>query len=78
MSQILDDIRTGTFSRVYLIYGEEAYLRRDRLSRLLKALLPENDDMNVTRFAGKDVDTSDVELAKAIIAVCENAAGKDI
>ena len=29
-------------------------------------------------FAGKDVDTSDVALAKAIIAVCENAAGKDI
>ena len=60
MSRILDDIKSGTFSKVYLICGEEAYLRRDRLGRLLQALLPENEDMNVTRFAGKDVDAAQV------------------
>ncbi len=60
MSTILEDIRKGQFAGVYLIHGEEAYLRRDRSDRLCKALMPEPDEMNFTRFTGKDIDPAQV------------------
>ena len=60
MSIVLDDIKSGSFAQVYLLYGEEAYLRNDRRDRLLKALMPEQADMNYTRYVGKDIDTAQV------------------
>lgn len=36
LQQLLEDIKNGSFARVYLLYGEETYLRlqyRDKLKR---------------------------------------------
>ena len=65
MKTLLEDIRTGHFSRVYLLYGEEAYLRQDYKNRLCRALDPDQDGMNFTRFSEKDIDVQEV------ISLCE-------
>ena len=43
MQRINEDIKTGNFGQVYLLYGKEAYLRKqykDKLRILLTKLLP--------------------------------------
>ena len=60
MSQILDDIKSGTFSGVYLIYGEEGYLCRDRRDRLVEALSPLAGEMNFSSYSGRDTDVAQV------------------
>lgn len=54
MRQINEDIRQGNFKQVYLLYGEERYLRRQYREKLQKALCEEGDTMNTHFFEGKD------------------------
>ena len=65
MKTLLEDIRTGHFAQTYLLYGEEAYLRQDYRNRLCRALSPDDDEMNFSRFTGKDIDVQEV------ISLCE-------
>ncbi len=65
MKQITEDINQNSFRRVYLLYGEEAYLRLQFRDKLLTALVPEEDSMNFHRFTGKGIDE------KEIIALAE-------
>lgn len=60
MKRINQDIRDGRFSSVYLIYGEEAYLRRQCRDNLKKALVAEGDTMNCSVYSGKDIDAAEV------------------
>ena len=60
MQKILEDIRSGSFRQLYLLYGEEAWLRKDYKNRLVNALFPEKDEMNFSRFQGKDVSVDEV------------------
>ncbi len=55
MNRILEDIKNGTFARVYLLYGDEAYLKRYYRNVLRKALVPEDDTINFNQFSGKDL-----------------------
>lgn len=51
------DIKEKNFKNVYLLYGEENYLKRSYKNRLKKAILnDENDTMNYSYFEGKDID----------------------
>lgn len=56
MKNIQEDIKTGQFQHVYLLYGEESYLIRRYCSRLREAMTVPGDTMNVTRFEGKAAD----------------------
>lgn len=60
MKRIAEDIKNGRFSKIYLLYGEEAYLRRQYCDKLRKALVPEGDTMNCSVYAGKDINTNEV------------------
>ena len=46
MQRINEDIKTGQLKQVYLLYGEEAYLRKQYKDRLKKALCADGDTMN--------------------------------
>lgn len=56
MQNIVNDIKNRTFRRVYLLYGEEAYLKRNYRNRLKQAIA-EDDSMNYHYFEGKGIDT---------------------
>lgn len=60
MKQIINDIKTGTFSRVYLLTGPEAYLRLFYTKKLADAVLPESDTMNRTVFSGDSIDENEI------------------
>lgn len=60
MKRITQDIKDGRFSNVYLLYGEEAYLRKQYRDKLKAALVPEGDTMNCSIFAGKDINANEV------------------
>lgn len=60
MKSIQEDIKKGEFQPVYLLYGEEAYLRQQYKQMLLKALVPEGDTMNFTRYEGKGIEPKEV------------------
>lgn len=55
MKQINEDIKSGNFRQVYLLCGEEIYLRTQYRKRLIDALVGD-DTMNFTRFEGKNID----------------------
>ena len=56
MNPIEEDIRSGQFKPVYLLYGEEEYLKEYYRNRLKHALIPEEDSMNLHVWRGKDTD----------------------
>lgn len=60
MKKIIQDIKSGQFSHVYLLYGEEAYLRKQYRDNLKNALVSAEDTMNYTVFAGKDINQNEV------------------
>ena len=60
MKSLNEDLKTGQFKQIYLLYGEEAYLKKQYRNRLTKALLPEGDTMNFAHFEGKGVDVKSV------------------
>lgn len=67
MQRINEDIKSGQLKQIYLLYGEEAYLRKQYRDRLKKALLPEDDSMNYHYFDGKDISVGEViDLAETM------------
>ena len=67
MKKILEDIKTNTYERFYLFYGEEKYMISQMKNQLKKALVSEDDTMNYSYFEGKRADAIEiVELAKTL------------
>lgn len=60
MKRIIQDIKEGTFVHVYLLYGEEAYLRKQYRDKLKSALVSPDDTMNCSIYAGKDINANEV------------------
>jgi len=60
MKSLNEDIKTGKLKEVYLLYGEEAYLKKQYKDKLTKAILPEGDTVNYAYYEGKG--TSQTEL----------------
>ena len=58
--QLNDGLAKGEFRRIYLICGEQAYLRLYNREKLVKALLGDGDEMNLSRYSGSDVAARDV------------------
>lgn len=65
MKSLQEDIKTGNFKQIYLLFGEEAYLRQQYKEKLVKALNPDGDTMNFSRYEGKGIEV------KEIIDLCE-------
>lgn len=67
MQKLNEDIKTGQLKQVYLLYGEEAYLRSQYRDKLKAALLGDGDSMNYHYFEGKDVSVGEViDLAETM------------
>lgn len=67
MRQINEDIKKGAFRQVYLLYGQERYLRRQYRNKLQKALCEEGDTMNVHFYEGANLAVEEiVDLAETM------------
>lgn len=67
MKMLAEDIKNQTFKKVYLLFGEEAYLRSQYKNRLTAALADPDDTMNVSRFESKGISPSElVSLAETL------------
>ena len=67
MRQINEDIKQGNFRQVYLLYGEERYLRRQYRDKLQKALCAEEDAMNLHFYEGKSTPVEEIiDLAETL------------
>ena len=67
MNTIDQDLKSGTFQNVYLLYGEEGYIRRYYRNRLKDALLDPSDEMNLNIYQGDKIDVlSLVEQANTL------------
>lgn len=60
MKMLAEDIKNLSFKKVYLLFGEEAYLRSQYKNRLTAALADPSDTMNVSRFHGKGIDAAEI------------------
>lgn len=60
MQRIIQDMKEQRFKNVYLLYGEEDYLRRQYREKLCNALIDSSDTMNYTRREGKDIDQNEI------------------
>ena len=60
MKRIAQDIRNGQLGNLYLLYGEEAYLRRQYRDKLKAALVLQEDAMNCSVYSGKDINANEV------------------
>ena len=67
MENIKEDLKSGNFRHVYLLYGDEPYLIRQYRDRLIKALVNDGDTLNFSRFEGKNISVSEVtELGETL------------
>jgi len=72
MKSINEDIKNNDYKGAYLLYGEEAYLKKQYKEKLLKALNPDDDMMNVSYFEGKGIDPRKIiDLAETIPFLAE-------
>ena len=67
MKKLSEEIKSGELKQVYILYGEEAYLRNQYKDKLKDALLGGGDPMNSHYFEGKDVRVGEViDLAETM------------
>ena len=59
MQRLNQDIKTGQLNHIYLLYGEEAYLRKQYRDRLRDAIIGD-DTMNYHYYEGKDISVGEV------------------
>lgn len=72
MKQITEDIKQNRFKQVYLLYGEERYLRRQYKEKLRAALCADGDTMNTHFYEGKDVPVGEIiDLAETLPFLAE-------
>ena len=71
MKQLNEDIKTGQLKQVYLLYGEEDYLRKQYRDRM-RGVLAGEDTMNCHYFEGKDVNPGEIiDLAETLPFLAE-------
>lgn len=67
MKMLMEDIKNAQFKRIYLLTGEEVYLRNQYKKRLRNALLDSEDTMNVSVFEGKGINPKEIiDLAETM------------
>lgn len=67
MKSLNEDLKTGQLKQIYLLYGEENYLKKQYKDRLTRALIPEGDTMNYAYYEGKGINVNEViDLAETM------------
>lgn len=67
MKTIDEDIKNGNIRQVYLLYGEENYLKRQYRDKLRHALVAEGDNMNFSAYEGKNINPKElIDLAETL------------
>lgn len=59
MQKLAQDIKEHSFKRIYLLYGDEVFLKNSYKNQLVAAITG-NDTMNFNRFAGKGPDVAEI------------------
>lgn len=55
MKNLLQDLKTNQFKNVYLLFGEEAYLKNQYRKKLQDALVSPDDTVNLNLYEGKNI-----------------------
>lgn len=73
LDQTIDeDVKSGAIRRVYLLFGEETYLRRQKKALLLSAVTNPDDNMNFSSYEGKSINISEIiDLAETMPFLAE-------
>lgn len=67
MKKIDADLKARSFAPIYLLYGEESYLKRQYKEKLKQALISEGDSMNFSHYEGKDIRPGElIDLAETL------------
>ncbi len=67
MRSLNEDIKTGQLKSVYLLYGEEAYLKKQYKDKLVKAVFPQGDTVNYAYYEGKGTNPAElIDLAETM------------
>ena len=67
MKSLNEDIKNGQWKPVYLLYGEEAYLKKQYKDRMTKAILPDGDTVNYAYYEGKGINPGElIDLAETM------------
>lgn len=60
MKNLIEDINKGQWKRVYLLYGEETYLKNQYKNKMKAGILPSGDAVNLTIYSGKGINVREV------------------
>ena len=67
MKRLKEDLKTGQLKQIYLLCGEEAYLKKYYKNELRKALISPDDTMNYAYYEGKGISVNEViDLAETL------------
>lgn len=67
MQQLIQDLKNQTYKSMYLLYGEEDYLRKQYRDKLKEALVSPDDTMNYHYYEGKDINVGEIiDLAETM------------
>lgn len=67
MKSLNEDLKSGQFNKVYLLYGEEAYLKKQYKDKLRNAMVSPDDSMNYAYYEGKGIPVNEViDLAETL------------
>lgn len=67
MQQLIQDLKNQTYKQMYLLYGEEDYLRKQYRDKLKDALVSPDDTMNYHYYEGKDINVGEIiDLAETL------------
>ena len=67
MKSLIEDLKAGQFSKIYLLYGEETYLKKQYKEKLRNAMLSPDDTMNFAYYEGKGINVKEViDLAETL------------
>ena len=67
MKNLNEDLKTGNIKQAYLLYGEEAYLKKQYRDRLTQAVLPEGETVNYAHYEGKGINVPEIiDLAETM------------
>ena len=67
MKSLNEDLKSGQLNNVYLLYGEEAYLKKQYRDKLRNAMISPDDNMNYAYYEGKGINVKEViDLAETL------------
>ncbi|MDO5538498.1 MAG: DNA polymerase III subunit delta [Eubacteriales bacterium] len=60
MKNLLQDLKTNEFKNIYLLFGEEDYLKKQYKKKLQDALISQDDTVNLNSYEGKNISVKEL------------------